>query len=74
MTDGWTKVWYMYTMDYYSAMKKNPFESGLVRWMKLEPVIQSEVSQKEKNAFCRLTHICIESTKIVLMNLFGGHE
>ena len=51
MTDGWTKVWYMYTMDYYSAMKKNPFESVLVRWMKLEPVIQSEVSQKEKNKY-----------------------
>ena len=48
LTDGWTKVWYMYTMDYYSAMKKNPFESVLVRWMKLEPVIQSEVGQKRK--------------------------
>ena len=42
------KLWYIYTMGYYSAIKKNAFESVLVRWMKLEPIIQSEVSQKEK--------------------------
>ena len=36
-------------MEYYSAIKKNAFESVLMRWMKLEPIIQSEVSQKEKN-------------------------
>ena len=41
------KLWYIYTMDYYSAIKKNAFESVLMRWMKLEPIIQSEVSQKE---------------------------
>ena len=47
--DEWIrKLWYMYTMKYYSAMKKNTFESILMRWMKLEPIIQSEVSQKEK--------------------------
>ena len=40
---------YIYTMEYYSAIKKNTFESVLVRWMNLEPVIQSEVSEKEKN-------------------------
>ena len=40
-------MWYIYTMEYYSAIKKNTFESVLVRWMKLEPIIQSEVSQKE---------------------------
>ena len=40
---------YIYTMEYYSAIKRNEFESILVRWMKLEPVIPSEVSQKEKN-------------------------
>ena len=74
MTDGWTKVWYMYTMDYYSAMKKNPFESVLVRWMKLEPVIQSEVSQKEKNKYCILTHIYMESRKMVLMKLLAGQD
>ena len=42
-------VVYIYTMEYYSAIKRNEFESILVRWMKLEPVIPSEVSQKEKN-------------------------
>ena len=48
MTDEWIrKLWYIYTMEYYSAMKKNTFESVLTRWMKLEPIIQSEVSQKE---------------------------
>ena len=43
------KLWYIYTMVYYSAIKKNIFESVLMRWMKLEPIIQNEVSQKEKN-------------------------
>ena len=43
------KVWYIYTMEYYSAIIKNTFESVLMRWMKLEPIIQSEVSQKEKH-------------------------
>ena len=47
--DEWIrKLWYIYTMEYYSAIKKNTFESVLMRWMKLEPIIQSEVSQKEK--------------------------
>ena len=47
--DEWIrKLWYTYTMEYYSAIKKNTFESVLTRWMKLEPIIQSEVSQKEK--------------------------
>ena len=46
------KLWYIYTMEYYSAIKKNAFESVLTRWMKLEPiVIQSEVSQKEKHQY-----------------------
>ena len=44
-----SKLWYIYTMEYYSAIKKNAFESVLMRWMKLEPIIQSEVSQKEKH-------------------------
>ena len=48
--DEWIrKLWYIYTMEYYSAIKNNGFESVLMRWMKLEPVIQSEVSQKEKH-------------------------
>ena len=48
LADEWiSKLWYIYTMEYYSAIKKNALESLLIRWMKLEPVIQSEVSQKE---------------------------
>ena len=48
--DKWIrKMWYVYTMEYYSAIKKNTFESVLMRWMKLEPIIQNEVSQKKKN-------------------------
>ena len=46
--DKWIRnQWYICTMEYYSAIKKNTFESVLMRWMKLEPIIQSEVSQKE---------------------------
>ena len=51
------KLWYVYTVEYYSAIKKNSFESVLMRWMKLEPVIQSEVSQKEKHQYSILMHI-----------------
>ena len=47
----------MYTMEYYSAIKKNTLESVLMRWMKLEPIIQSEVSQKEKHQYSILMHI-----------------
>ena len=56
--DKWIrKLWYIYTIEYYSAIKKNAFESVLMRWMKLEPIIQSEVSQKEKHQYSILTHI-----------------
>ena len=56
--DKWIrKLRYIYTMEYYSAIKKNTFESILMRWMKLEPIIQSEVSQKEKHKNCILTCI-----------------
>ena len=56
--DEWIrKLWYIYTMEYYSAIKKNTFESVLMRWMRLEPIIQSEVSQKEKHHYSILTHI-----------------
>ena len=56
--DEWIrKLWYIYTIEYYSAIKKNTFESVLMRWMKLEPIIQSEVSQKEKHQYSILTHI-----------------
>ena len=47
----------IYTMEYYSAIKKNSFESVLMRWMKLEPIVQSEVSQKDKGHYSILTHI-----------------
>ena len=50
------KLWYIYTMEYYSTIKKNAFESVLIRWMKLEPIIQSKVSQKEKHQYSILTH------------------
>ena len=45
------KLWYIYTMEYYSAIRRNPFESVLVGWMNLEPIIEIEVSQKEKNKY-----------------------
>ena len=51
------KLWYIYTMEYYSAIKRNAFESVLMRWMNLEPIIQSEVSQKEKDKYQFLKHI-----------------
>ena len=58
-TDEWIKkMWYIYTMEYYSAIERNEIELFVVRWMDLESVILSEVSQKEKNKYCILTHIC----------------
>ena len=51
------KLWYIYTTKYYSVIKRNTFESVLMRWMNLEPIIQSEVSQKEKDKYRTLTHI-----------------
>ena len=56
--DEWIrKLWYIYKMEYYSAIKKNVFESLLMRWMKLELIIQSEISQKEKHQYSILTQI-----------------
>ena len=56
--DEWIKkLQYLYTMDYYSAIKRNSFESVLMRWMNLESIIQSEVSQKEKGKYHDLMHI-----------------
>ena len=55
------KLWYIYTMEYYSAIKRNAFESVLMRWMKLEPIIHSEVCQKEKNKCRILTYIYIQN-------------
>ena len=56
--DEWIrKLWYIYTVKCYSAIKKNTFESVLMRWKKLELIIQSEVSQKENHQYSILTHI-----------------
>ena len=56
--DEWVrKLWYIYTKEYYSAIKKNTFESVIMRWMKLEPIIQNEVSQKENHQYSILTHM-----------------
>ena len=56
--DEWIrKLWYTYTTEYYSAIKQNIFESVLMRWMNLEPIMQSQVSQKEKHQYSKLTHI-----------------
>ena len=65
----WRKLWYIYTMEYYSAIKKNTFELVLMRWMKLEPIIQSKVSQKEKHQYNILKHIYMEFRKMVTMTL-----
>ena len=58
LPDEWIKkLQYIYTMEYYSTIKRNAFESVLVRWIKLEPIIETEVSQKEKDKYHILTHI-----------------
>ena len=58
LTDEWVKnLWCIYTIEYYSAIKRNASESGIMRWMNLKPIIQSKVSQKEKNKYCILMHI-----------------
>ena len=57
-TDEWMKkMWHMYTMEYYSAIKRNEIELFVVRWMDPESIIQSEVSHKEKNKYHMVTHI-----------------
>ena len=57
-TGEWIKkLWYIYTVECYSAIKRNAFELVLMRWMNLEPIIQSEVSQKEKDKYCILAHV-----------------
>ena len=60
-------------MECYSAIRRNAFESILMRWMNLEPNIQSEVSQKEKDKYSILTHT-YKSRKLVLKNLFTGQQ
>ena len=57
-TDEWIKkIWYIYIVEYYSVIKQNAFELVLMRWMNLEPIIQNEISQKEKDKYHILTHI-----------------
>ena len=59
MIDEWIKkMWHIYTMEYYSAIERKKIGSFVELWMDLESVIQNEVSQKEKNKYCVLTHIC----------------
>ena len=53
------KLWYIYTREYYSAIKRNAFESVLMRWMNPELILHSEVSQKVKDKYCILMHIYI---------------
>ena len=66
--DEWIrKLWYIYTMEYYSAIKMNAFKSVLMRWVKLEPIIQSEVSQKEKHQY-------MEFRKMVTITLYTRQQ
>ena len=60
-------------MEYYSAIKKNSFESVLMRWMKLEPIIQSEVSQKDKDKYSILMHN-MEFKKMVMITLYAKQK
>ena len=70
--DKWIrKLWYIYTMEYCSVIKKNEFESVLMRWMKLEPIIQSEVSQKEKHQYSISS---VHFSQSVMSNSLQPHE
>jgi len=74
LADEWIrKLWSIYTMEYYSAIKKIAFESVLMRWMKLEPIMQSEVSQKVKPQYSILL-IYMEFRKIVMMTLYARQQ
>ena len=71
--DEWIrKLWYIYTIEYYSAIKKNTFESVLMGWMKVEPIIQSEVSQKEKHQYSILTYM--EFRNMVMITLYARQQ
>ena len=72
--DEWIrKFLYIYTLEYYSAIKKNTFESVLMSWMKLEPIIQSKVSQKEKHQYSIL-HVYMALRKMVMMTLYERQQ
>ena len=73
--DEWVKkMWHIYTMEYYSAIKRNEIVLSVVRWIDVGSVIQSEVSQKEKNKYRMLTHIYGILKKMVLKNLGAGQD
>ena len=73
--DKWIrKLWYIYTMEYYSAIINNTFESFLMSWMKLEPNIQSEVSQKEKHQYSVLMHVYMEFRKMVTTTIYARQQ
>ena len=57
-TEEWIRKWYVYTKEYYSAIKSNEIVPFAKTWIDLEIIIKSEVSQKEKNNYYILTHIC----------------
>ena len=61
-------------MEYYSAIKRNAFESVLMRWMKQEPIIQNEVNQKKKNQYIILTCIYMKVRKTAMMTLYVRQE
>ena len=74
-TDEWIKkLWYIYRLEYYSAIKWNAFESVLMSWMNLEPIIQNEVSQKEKDKYPLLTHTYMDSRKMVMITLYARQQ
>ena len=74
-TDKWIrKMWYIYTVEYYSAIQRNEMESFIETWIDIETVIQSEVSQKEKNKYHMVTHIYGIKKKVVLTNLGAEQE
>ena len=73
--DEWIKkMWYVFTMEYYSAIKRNEIELFVVRWVDLESVLQSEASQKEKNKYRMLTYIWNLKKEMVMKNLGAGQE
>ena len=72
--DEWIrKLSYIYTMEYYSAIKRNTFESILMRWMNLETIVQSKVSQKEKDKYCILTYIWSLEKRYLRIYLQGSN-
>ena len=73
LTDEWIKMGYIYTMEYYSAIRRNDIGSFVKMRIDLESGIQSDFSQKGKTKYHILTHVCVNtSRKMVQMNLFAG--